>query len=150
MGTFETKKNAADFSAGTGATDISLVASKWNEFGTLTVPAQQAIQVGVGVVTPNGTDSRERAVIRIDSTAGQITGKFRIRVADANENREETVVEGLYSEFSGSGKLLGVSEVTAFEDDKIKLECYPDATVTLDYSDSNNDIQIPVTVHTRR
>lgn len=150
MGRFETTKNAADFGAGSTATDIALIASKWNEFGSLTVPAQQAIQYGVGVIS-NGVDSRQYARIRVDSLAGQITGKIRLRISDSNENREVTVAEGLTSEWSSTnGKLLGLFPVAAGEDDKLKLEIYPDSSTTLDYSDADNVVSIPVTVTTRR
>lgn len=150
MARFETTKNATDFGAGTAATDVSVIASKWNEIGSLTVGAQQAMQFGVGIIA-NGVDSRQYARMRFDSVTGQIAGKLRLRITDANENREVTVAEGLHTEWSSTnGKLLGLFPTAAGEDDKLKIEIFPDSTTILDYQDTDNVVSIPITVTTRR
>ena len=151
MGRFEEVKDKNDFGMGTSATDIALTANKWNEIGSLTVGAQTAHQFGVGVVK-DGVDTRETATMKIYATggAGQITdGKLRLRVSDANENREETVIQGLLSEWS-SGKKVGLSEIAAREDDILKIEVYPTNASTIDFSLTTNQADIPITTTTRR
>lgn len=149
MGRFEEVKDKNDFSAGVSATDIALVANKWNEMGSLTVGAQTAHQFGVGVVK-DGVDTRETATIKVYSASGQITdGKLRLRVSDANENKEETVIQGLLSEWS-AGKKVGLSELGAGEDDLLKIEVYPTSATTIDFSVTTNQVDIPITTTTRR
>lgn len=151
MGRFEEVKNKVDFAMSVSATDISMVAGKWNEIGKLTVGAQTAHQFGVGVIQ-NGVDSRETATIKIYScyAAGQITeGKLRLRLADANENREETIIQGLLSEWS-AGKKVGLSAIMGREDDILKIEVFPTNASAIDFIIATNQVDIPVTTATRR
>lgn len=149
MGRFETVKDDADFGMDDDADDITITAGKWNEVGALTVGAQSAIQFGVGITTAQGTDTRETAKIRLDSLAGEIVGKIRLRVSDANENREETIIEGLTSEWT-AGKKVGLSEVAGGEDDILKIEIRPNETTVVDMDDADTSVAIPVTETTRR
>jgi hypothetical protein len=149
MARFEATKDKNDFAMDISATDIAVPASAWTEVGSLTIGAQTAIQYGVGD-TKGGVDTRETATIRLDSAAGQITGgKLRLRVADANENNEKTVAEGLLSEWS-AGKKVGLTGVKAGEDDILKVEVNFTSATTIDFSDTDNSVSIPVTVDTRR
>lgn len=149
MARFEATKDKNDFAMGVTETDIAIPASAWTEVGSLQVGAQTAIQYGVGD-TKGGVDTRETATIRLDDSSGQIVaGKLRLRVADANENNEKTVAEGLLSEWS-AGKKVGLTGVKAGEDDILKIEVNLTSAQTLDFSDTDNSVSIPVTVDTRR
>lgn len=149
MARFENVKSVGDFGMGVSATDIVVPASAWTKVGSLQVGAQTAIQYGVGDAL-NSVDTRETATIRLDSTGSQITaGKLRLRISDANENSEKTVAESLLSEWS-SGKLLGKTGIKAGEDDFLKIEVFLDATETIDFSVTTNNVSLPVTTDTRR
>lgn len=149
MARFEATKDKNDFGMGITATDIAVPAGAWTEVGSLSVGAQTAIQFGVGDAK-GGVDTRETATIRLDSAAGQITGgKLRLRVSDANENRERTVAEGLLSEWS-AGKKVGLTGVKAGEDDLLKIEVNLTSATTIDFSDTDNAVSIPTTNDTRR
>lgn len=149
MARFESTKNQSDFGMSLTATDIVVPASAWTKIGSLQVGAQTAIQFGVGDAL-NAVDTRETATIRIDSIGGQITGgKLRLRIADANENSEKTVAESLLSEWS-TGKKLGKTGIKAGEDDFLKIEVNLTSATTVDMSDTDNNVVIPVTTDTRR
>ncbi len=149
MARFEATKSKNDFGMGLTATDISIPASAWTKIGSLEVGAQTAIQFGVGDAL-KAVDTRETATIRIDSASGQITdGKLRLRISDANENSEKTVAESLLSEWS-AGKKLGKTGIKSGEDDFLKIEVLLNTATTLDFSDTDNNVSIPVTTDTRR
>ena len=158
MGRFEEVKDKTNFGMTATDSDISMTANKWNEIGRLTVGAQTAHQFGVGVIK-NGVDSRETATIKVYACndEGQFTnGKLRLRVSDANENREETVILGLLSEWN-SGKKVGLSDLGAREDDILKVEIFPNVSSTLNFgktpataSGSTTQCDVPVTTTTRR
>lgn len=150
MGIFESVKNYVDFGVTSTGSDVTITANKWVEVASRTVGAQTEEYFGVGVVTPNGTDSRETCTIKLyDNNGAQITkGKLRLRVTDANENRAVTVAEDLLSAWS-SGKKLGVFPQGAGEDSKLKVEVNLLANTTFDVSNANNSASIPVTVKTR-
>lgn len=149
MARFENTKDLTDFGMDSSASDIAIPANAWTQIGSLQVGAQTAIQYGVGDAL-GGVDTRETATVRLDSASGQITaGKLRLRVADANENNESTVADGLLSEWS-AGKLLGKTGVLAGEDDLLKIEVFLPTATTYDVSDTDNSLSIPVTTDTRR
>ncbi len=149
MARFEDTKDKNDFGMGVGATDIAVPAGAWTEIGSLVVGAQTAIQFGVGD-TKGGVETRETAVIVLDDGTNPITdGKLRLRVSDANENNERTVASGLLSKWS-SGKKVGLTGVKAGEDDLLKIEVKLSAAQTIDFSDVANDVDLPVTVDTKR
>lgn len=149
MSRFEETKDEADFGMGSTATDIAVPVNSWTKVGSLTVGAQTSSQFGVGDAK-GGVDTRETATIRLDSASGQITGgKLRLRVSDANENNERTVANGLLSAWS-SGKKVGLTGVKAGEDDILKIEVYFTSATTIDFSDANTNVEIPVTTDTRR
>lgn len=149
MARFEETKDKDDFGMDVSAADIVVPANAWTLIGSLEVGAQTAVQFGVGDAK-GGVDTRETATIRIDDSSGQLTaGKLRLRVSDANENRERTVANGLLSEWS-SGKKLGLTGVKAGEDDLLKIEVNLPATKTIDMSDTDNSVSIPTTNDTRR
>jgi hypothetical protein len=148
MATFPQFLTAGDFSAGSTATDISVISGKYNEVGRKTVGAQQIINWGIGVVN-NGVDTREYGKIRFDSVAGQIAGKYRLAVTDANAENVIPVLENNDVNFAtGTSVKVGFSQPGAKEDSAIVILLKPDTTTTVDYSDSDNVVNLPVTVTT--
>lgn len=148
MAVFPQFLTAGDFSAGATATDISIIAGKFNEVGRKTVGAQQIINWGVGVIA-NGVDSRRYGKIRLDSATGQIAGKIRLAVTDANaENVIPVLEDNDVNWATGTSVQVGLSNPGAKEDSALVILFKPDATTTVDYSDSDNVINLPVTVTT--
>jgi hypothetical protein len=142
--TFTKFLRANDFNAGSTATDIAITSGQYNQIGYKTVGAQQQIFFGAGAIS-NGVDSRETAKIRFDSAAGAITGTFRLAVQDANGLSTIPVVENDNTNFT-SGIKLGIKAPGAREDSKLLILFNPDTSTTIDYSDSDNNVNIPVTV----
>lgn len=137
---------ASDFSAGSTATDIQITSGQFNQVGSKTVGAQQQINFGVGVVA-NGVDTRELAKVRFDSVTGTIPGQIRLAVQDANGIQTIPVYENNHTNFNtGTTVKLGLSVPGAREDSKLLLLYKPDSTTTIDYSDSDCDVNMPVTV----
>ena len=141
--------NASDFNAGSGETDIEVTTGKWNKIGYVLIPAQQRVAFGVGVTTSGGLDSREYVKVRFDSTGGsEISGVYRFAVTDHNEMIKKTVKEERSENLTGGTTVkLGESRPLAREDSYLVLELKPDSTTTLDYSDADNVVLMPVTVY---
>jgi len=140
--------NAEDLNAGTTATDVSCPAGKYTKVAYYQVPAQQQIAIGAGEIA-NGVDSREYVQIRLDSNSGQIAGKIRIGYTNANETNVQIIKEER-SDNIGTASTVKLSEVKnlrAGEDSYIVIYINPDTTTTVDYSDSDNKILLPVTVY---
>ena len=132
----------------TSDTDISCIAGKWTEIGSYQVPAQQEIAFGVGKVSDNGVDSRRTCTIRVDSVAGQITGgKLRLAYADANEVTVQPVQEDLLTNWSSGQKLAEVENLRVREDSYLKILLNPTSTTTVDMSDTDIKVDVPVTVY---
>ena len=137
---------ASDFGAGSTATNIAITAGQYNQIGSKTVGAQQTIAFGVGVVA-NGVDTRRNAKIRFDSVAGQITGTYRLAVQDANGVQTIPVYEDNDVNFAtGSSVPLGLTTPSAREDSKLLILFKPDSSTTIAFNDSDNVMNIPVTV----
>jgi hypothetical protein len=147
----------SDFSLTT--TDVALVASKWVEVCSYTVPAQSEISVGVTESAQGGAQGRP-AYIRFDHTdAAQITSmKIRVVVTDANDANAQVIIDATAAEWSADktdrtkALLLPESLIRAQEDSKIKIEAYEtdSSAHTVDVSDANTEIQLPVTIRTLR
>ena len=136
---------ASDFAAGTTATDIQITSGSFSQVGVATTGAQQQLNFGVGVTTGSGTDTRETATVRFDGLAGTIPGQVRLAIQDANGIQTIPVYENNHTNFN-SGVKLGLTEPGAREDSKLLILYKPDTTTTIDYSDANNDINMPVLV----
>jgi uncharacterized membrane protein len=140
--------NADDLSAGSTATDISCPTGSYTKIAYYKVPAQQQIALGAGAIA-NGVDSREYVKIRFDSSAGQIAGKFRIGYTNANETNVQIVKEER-SDNIGTASTVKLGEVTNLrvgQDSYLVIYLNPDATTTVDFSDSDNSVLLPVTVY---
>ena len=137
---------AIDFNAGESATDITINSGSFTQIGFKTVGAQQTINFGAGVIA-NGVDSRETAKIRFDDTNGiEIPNiVYRLAVQDANGINTIPVVENEGVNFT-AGIPLGIKVPFAREDSKLLILAKPDVTTTVDMSDANNNVNIPVTI----
>jgi hypothetical protein len=139
---------ATDFNCGTTATDLAVVASKWNLIGYMQVPAQQLITYGAGAIA-NGVDSRQYVKIRMDSASGQLTGTYRLVITDGNKANSRFIAEER-SERTSTGtdfKLGSQSGIaTAKEDSYLEIYFMPDSSSTIDYSDADNIVLMPLTI----
>lgn len=141
---FSSTFNAGDFGMGTSATDIACTAGKFTEVGSYQVGAAQVVAFGSGQIK-DGVDSRRTCKFRLDSATGAITGKLRLAVADANLVNVRPVADDLLSNWT-TGVLLGVQTPMASEDQYLKVLINPDSTTTVDFSDADNNIIVPVTI----
>jgi hypothetical protein len=147
MAVFERFFAKEDFSMASSATDVVCLIGQFTQIGRKQVGAKQQISFGAGEIG-NGVDSRRTATIRLDTTAGSaIAGKLRLAVSDANEIVTEPVVEDIMSNWN-SGQKLARTDLRAGEDGFLKLLLNPDATATVDMSDTDQRVDIPVTVYT--
>ena len=138
-------KRRNDFGMGDSAVDVAVASGSFTQIGSLTVGAQQTINFGAGVIA-NGVDSRETAKIRIDDTNGvAIIGTFRLAVQDANRINTIPVVENDNVNFT-AGIKLGIKVPFAREDSKLLILLQPDASTLIDMSDTDNNVNIPVTI----
>lgn len=147
MAQFPQFLTADDFGAGLTATDISVITGKWNEIGRKTVGAQQILSWGVGVIS-NGVDSRRTGKLRFDSASGKITAKYRLAVTDANAEKLEPVLEDNSTNFETGVPVGFVGKPSAKEDSALVILMNPSSTTTIDYSDADNVVNLPVTVTT--
>ncbi len=143
--------NATDFGL---TADVSLAGGKWTLVCEYVVPAQQEIAVGATEVIQGGATGRP-AYIRFDDTSGQLTGKIRIVVADANDQgqvvTEHSTAEWSASETDRNSALLLHEDLRrAQQDSKIQIWMYVAADKTIDYDDADVKISLPVTVYTVR
>lgn len=140
--------NFADMNAGTSSTDVALVSGVWTKIAYIKVPAQQQVAFGAGEIA-TGVDSREYVKLRIDSSAGSITGKARFAYHDANETNIVVVMEQRTDNLNGgtSVKMAEVKNLRAREDSYLAIYFNPDSSTTLDYSDTDNVLLLPVTIY---
>lgn len=140
--------NAADLNAGTTATDIEVPSTAFTKIAYYAVPAQQQIALGSGKVTDQGRDDRAYVVVRVDSAGGQIAGKVRIGYTNASETNIQIVIEERTDNIGSTSTVkLGEQNQLALEDSFLVIYLKPDTTTTIDYSDGNNSILLPVTVY---
>jgi len=140
--------NAEDMNAGASATDVSCPSGKYTKVAYYQVPAQQQIAIGAGEIA-NGVDSREYVQIRFDSASGQIAGKIRVGYTNANETNIQIVKEER-SDNIGTASTVKLGEtkgLRAGEDSYLVIYFSPDSTTTVDYSDADNKVLLPVTVY---
>jgi uncharacterized membrane protein len=140
--------NAEDLNAGASATDMSVPTGKYTKVAYYQVPAQQQIALGAGEIA-NGVDSREYVQVRFDSASGQIAGKVRIGYTNANETNVQIVKEERTDNIGTAStvKLAEVKNLRAGEDSYLVIYLNPDSSTTIDYSDADNKILLPVTVY---
>jgi len=149
MVVFERVFGRPDFDMEAGDTDVVCKTGQFTAIGSNTVGARQLVAFGVGNTT-GGVDTRLTATIDIEDTYTLIiSGKIRLAVQDANGIITEPIVEDLASVWRAGTKKLGMSGIQAKEDSKLLIQLNPDAVdTTVDMSDANTDIIIPVTVTT--
>jgi len=135
-----------DLNCGTSATDIALVNGKWTRVAYIKVSAQSYAHFGAGAIA-NGVDSRYYVKLRLDSLAGQITGTARFVYEDANQLRTQVVMEERSERLSsGTDVKLGQIGMKAKEDSFLAIYFNPDSSTTLDCSDTDNVLLLPVTI----
>jgi len=126
--------------------DIALVSGKWTRIAYMKVPAQSFVHFGAGTIA-NGVDSRYYCKMRIDSSAGQITGTARFVYEDANQLRTQVVMEERTERLAtGTDVKLGEVPLKAKEDSYIAIYFNPDSSTTLKYDDTDNVLLLPVTL----
>lgn len=140
--------NADDMHAGATENDVEVPAGKYTKIAYFQVPAQQQIALGSGEIA-NGVDSREYVQVRFDSASGQIGGKVRIGYTNANETNVQIVKEERTDNIGTAStvKLGEVKNLRAMEDSYLVIYFNPDSSTTIDYSDSDNKILLPVVVY---
>jgi len=144
---FQKFLNKDDFGMSATADDIACNSAKWTEIGSYQVPAQQEIAFGVGKVSDGGVDSRRNATIRVDDASGQIAGKLRLAYADANEVTVQPIQEDLISNWASGVPLAEVTKLRVREDSYLKILVRPDTSTTVDMSDTDNQVDVPVTIY---
>ncbi len=134
--------------------DVVCVSAKWSKVGEVTVPAQQELTYGVTEIINGGTTGHP-CYLRLDDTSGQLTGKIRFYLSDANEVNKRLVLEESTARLSSSASdrttavLLNEFAGTVGEDSKLIVEYYNDmgASKTVDFDDADTIFSIPVTVY---
>lgn len=136
--------NDSDFGM---TTDVTLVAGKFIEIGSATVPAQQEIAFGVGEIA-NGVDSREFTTLKIVNTSDtQQTGVFRLAITNANETDIRIIKEDRSENLDNGTVPLAETRIRAREDSKLKLYFKADSNGTMDANGTSRVILVPVTVY---
>jgi len=140
--------NTNDMNAGTAEIDIELPSTAFTKVAYYQIPAQQQIALGSGKVTDGGRDDRAYIQVRLDSAVGQIAGKVRMGYTNANETNIQIVLEERTDNIGTASTVkLGEQNQLAGEDSYLIIYFKPDGTTTLDYSDADNKILLPVTVY---
>lgn len=135
--------------------DVVCQPSQWNKVGEVTVPAQQEITFGANDSTGGSSVAGRSAYIRFDDTGGQIPGKIRLALTNANETNTVVVLEEHTSKFSASQNdrtqavLIPEYPTRAKEDSKLQILFYlEEATAqTIDFDDADTLVRVPVTVY---
>lgn len=147
---FQRVYNKTDFGL---TANVTCKAGQWNKLASKTVPAQQLLAFGYGTETLPHSAGRLYAYLQ-DGVSGEIKGKLRLLISDANELVKTTVYEGRTDILHGSATdkemmvVLPEFRPMAKEDSKLILEFYSDessADCTVDYSKTT--INVPVTVY---
>lgn len=144
MVVFERFLDDTDFSATTGT--LSCTTGKFTEVCSFTVGAKQQVAFGAGEIA-NGVDSRRTCTIRLDSAAGSIPGKIRLVNANANQTSIIPVVEDIATNWN-AGQKLARQSIRSGEDGFLKIFLNPTSTTTIDFTDADTSLSIPVTVFT--
>lgn len=134
--------------------DVVCQPNIYTPIGSIVVPAGQYVTFGVGGIGA-GVDTREPSYIRLDSTAGQLTGTIRLVLTDPNEINTIVVAEQRSERFGSDindkskSFLLGEYSRVAQQDSKLLIQFKPDGTdaVTIDFDDADTTILIPVSVY---
>ena len=140
--------NANDLNAGSSESDIECPSTAFTKIAYYQVPAQQQIALGSGKVTDAGRDDRAYVQVRLDSASGQIAGKVRIGYTNANETNIQIVIEERTDNIGTANTVkLAEQNQLGLEDSYLVVYLQPDTTTTIDYSDGDNKILLPVTVY---
>jgi len=136
----------ADLNMSTSATDIALVNGKWTRIAYIKVSAQSFAHFGAGAIA-NGVDSRFYCKMRVDSASGEIKGVARFVYEDANQLNTKVVMEERTERLdTGTSVQLGEVPMKAKEDSYLAIYFNPDSDTTLDCSDTDNVLLLPVTL----
>lgn len=140
---FERFYSQADF--GLTADKAVTNAAGFQRIGSLTVGAQTLATFGAGAIA-NGVDYRRKITMDLNSAADTPILNMRVRLAivNAQETRKQVIAEEL-SQNLANGVELGEYGLKAKEDDKLIIEAYPSADVTIDVSESS--ASIPTTLY---
>ena len=133
---------ATDFAITTGS--LVITTGKWNEVARKTTGAQQVLNWGVGVVA-NGVDTRETGTLKFYSATGQVPGKYRLCITDANGIQTIPVLENNNTNWA-SGIKVALSNPGARQDSALVIQAKPDSTTTIDFTTTSQGVNLPVTV----
>ncbi len=135
--------NATDLNL---TSDVAVYNGKYTKVAYYKVPAQQEIAMGIGAIS-GGVDWRKKATIRFDHTNGvQIQGKIRLAMTNANETDIRVIIEDRTENFV-NGVEVAETPLRAKEDSYLVVYFNPDSDSTIDVSDANTSILMPVTVY---
>lgn len=144
--------NATDFGL---TADVVCQPSDWRTIGSYSVPAQTMATFGAD--DPTGSTNRAGRItyLRVDATGGQLHGKVRLVITNAQKTREVVVMEERTERLSASytdraqAVLLPEYPVKAKEDSKLEVRFYPDSAtaVTIDFDDADTKLLIPATLY---
>ena len=132
--------------------DVAVVAGKFNEIGTFTVAAQQAVTFGQNQPVNGGLQGAQ-IYIRSDSLAGEVAGEYRLELRNANGTQKFVVAEErserLSADQNDRNKTVLLAEYSwkALEDSQLAILIEPDASTTIDYDDADTKWLVPVTVY---
>ena len=152
--------NAVKFRETLGLIDFGItanvlaVAGQWNHIGKLTIPAQQRKCWGGN--DSNGTPyaSGMAAYIKLVNESGvQLTGNFRLCVADANYLNIKPLLKESSAKFSASkydrtqAVLIPETGLFVKEDSILLIQYMPPSTdnETIDYDGTGSEVSLPVT-----
>lgn len=149
---FKRTYNNADFGL---TADVVCQPGMWSVIGEVVVPAQQEVTFGANDNTGSQNVAGSPAYIRIDATGGQLSGKLRLALTNANETNTIIVLEESTQRFASSATdrqtavLITEYPLRAKEDSKLQILFYPSSAtaVTIDYDDADTIISLPVSVY---
>jgi len=138
--------------------DVTCQPSIYTPIATMTVPAQQQITWGKGVVTANGADTRGLVYISLktnDTTPVAKNGFVRFYITDANDSKPRLIFEERTDLLSvtqsdiTTGYRLGEISTRAGQDSKLVIKFLPDSAtaVTLGFDTNESVISVPQTVY---
>lgn len=119
---------------------VSLSANQYTQITSYTVPAQQIINWGQGVIN-GGVDSRETGSMEFWSSSGRIAGKIRLAVSDANGITTAPVYENNHTNWF-NGVKVGLSTPASKENSKLLVLYKPTSTVSI----VSYTMNLPVTI----
>ncbi|MCH7851002.1 MAG: hypothetical protein IH845_05150 [Nanoarchaeota archaeon] len=145
---FKRVLNREDLNYGAADADIVCTAGNWTKIAYIKVSAQSEIALGNGQME-NGVDDRGYVQILLHETAGAVSGKVRIGYTNASGTNVKIITEERTDNISSAStvRLGEYLALRAKQDSYLVIYFDPDADKTLDVSDTNNKILLPVTVY---